>query len=426
MGKTIDGGTILARLLLEDKDFKSKIQKLTEKIKEQAEKIKTSFVNLGPKITAIGQKMAEMGEKFTFLGGAIFAPMILSMKSFADKNEQARAKVLELSKAIQAMPAGPSLEKKQAQAQLQYYLMVVQKTQAAASAQEKLTYAFKTLSNVIGDLLWKTLGPYIPQIQSVIQTAIVWIKANQETAGSIVKVVTAVGSIALVLGPTLAITGKLIAVFGAGISGLVSLLGLLFSPLVLTVAAFAGLYYLFKDKLDPVFKTHLESIGKIWKSWTDGTITTKQAIGELSASLLSLIVDTFTGIGEKITAKVNEWTNGGMDKLFDWLVAAWDKAKQGLSNGWDAIVEKFEWGWSKIKNIWNTLSRGLTTSATVGVGMPAYNYGSGINASGITGNINQSLNFSNPIGTTEFAQAIRGAVKNITNDQIELLARALS
>ncbi|MEW6234749.1 MAG: hypothetical protein AB1656_05120 [Candidatus Omnitrophota bacterium] len=429
MGTTIDGGTILARLLLEDKEFKAGLNRITSAVTAALPKIKAAVSKIGETISGVGARMAEMGEKLTFIGGAVFAPMVLSMKSFADKNAEARAKVQELSAAIAAMPQGMTVEKAQAQQQLQYYMMVIQKTQSAANSQNQLINAFKTLNNVIAQLLWQTLGPFVPQIVAGIQAFIAWIKAHKELAASIVKVVAAVGLIAIVVGPLLAVGGKFMVILG----GMIGLIAALINPVTLAIAAFSLFLYLFRDQIYPELEKHIEKIKEIWKEWIDGKKSIADSLTEAARQIWNFLKNILAAILDEgaalILKKISDFTGATeMEILFRLanLSVEWDSFLEEILASWKEFIKNLIPGYKTLESIMNYVS-GLGSGGTA-VSGPGFWDNLSANLAPTMGSSAFTQNNSFPsagIATTDLVKAISEAVKSVTQKELEKIAEGL-
>lgn len=281
MAQKIDGGTIQARLVLDSKKYQAGLKKMSALAVKFAVKTRVMIKGLGQGMDFWGGRMVESAERFTFLAGAIMAPIILSMKNFADQNAKAREKVMALSEQLRKVPPLNFAARAHLVQQLISMQKIEQETRKAAATQARLTKAFKDLAFQIGKLMWEVLGPIVPKIIANIKSWIVWIQANKELAGRVIKVAASFGALMLTLAPLFAIGGKIIRVLGAW----VRLFSLLFSPLGLIVLAFGALYLLIKKQLDPILKVLWENTKEIFEKWMKGDLTLKEAMGKIGMAL---------------------------------------------------------------------------------------------------------------------------------------------
>lgn len=355
----ISAGKIIAQLVLEDDQYSKALRAALTAAQTVGAKIGSALSGLGEAFTGIGNKISESAEKITFLGAAITGPLLLSMKAYADQNETISEKVGKLQEELRGL--APWESQRGANLYKQIILLREQQkdTARAAAWTNALTEQAKRFNNELGSLLWDTLSPYLPKLQEVIKASIDWIKENRELAARIAKVVMAVGLAFAIIGPTLMILGKLISTIGVFTSAIGGLITLLSSGFVLSIiaitAAFGGLYYVFKDQINPIIKEHIPILQNLWDEWQSGSISTEEAISRLSDALKSFAVDTLSAVGGKINEYFDAKSGGKLNKtledFFTWALITFDKFKTGFGAAWDWVAEKLQWASATISSL---------------------------------------------------------------------------
>ncbi len=351
----IVAGEVIARFVVDMKKWNPSLKKARAAMSDAMANIKKSITAAGDSLDQLAGKLDKAAGDMGMLAGAIFVPIIASMKSFAEKNEEAKTKLSELRKELETVPQFDFVKRNQIQAQMAQLQQVTRETGRARFMQDRLVNSFQTLYFEIGKLLWEALGPYVQKIIEMVKMSILWINTNKEFVKQIAIVIAKFGALMAVLAPVMAIGGKLTAMVVLGIK----ILTLLLSPLGLIIAVFTGIYLLFKDQINPVISEHLEVLKQLWEQWKTGAISTQEAIGKLGEILLSFVNETLKAVGAKINATVNEWTSGWMNKLvedgFYYILRGLDILKDGATKAWDWIVGKFEWASQKITGVMDTL-----------------------------------------------------------------------
>jgi hypothetical protein len=380
MAETVSAGTIIAKFLVDLTGWKKGLGEaktdLTGFIGWVGAKVAAlakTFINMGDSIRKAGAKVKELGGQFTSLAGVLFAPMVLSMKSFADGNAEAQAKFMELSKKIQEESPKNVLsflkmsveEKRQLQLlenQRSMYQRVSVATSRAAAYQTRLATVLRAFNFEIGKLLWEALEPYIKKIIDWIDTSRKWVIAHKPFIQQLILLIAKFGAVSLILGPLLGALGSFLII-----------LGTLLSPIGLLAAALGGLCALFKDQLNPVIDEHYVKIKALFESWAAGSLTTETAINLLSAAMKSFAFDILKTINDEIAKSTGGIVNIGnviktflgiFDNFYIGMYQIWlnifsliDRAKETISNFCDMISDSFSFAKDNVLAALNSIKQ---------------------------------------------------------------------
>lgn len=343
-GEVVDGGKIIAQFLLDSSQVGSELNKTEKKIISWSARAKMFTSQLGEGMQRVGARMAEMGEKFTFLGAAIFTPLVAGMKSFADKGKEVQGKIDELVKKRNELAKQPFsfVQTGSINLQIQQLRIVNAEVLRAKSQQDLFINTVTRLKDEIFKLAWEALTPLINRLIINVSFFRAWIVQHRELVKNIIMIAVRVGALAATLGPLAAVIGRLILVFGA----FIKTIGMLINPLGLFLVGATLLYTAFKDQLDPIITQFITTLTNLWKNWQTGATSTFDSLDKLGKALWNFFSKTFTVVGEVISKKLNEWTGGTWQATIDWLmdtlVGTMNKVRDAVVGAWDAITEAFD------------------------------------------------------------------------------------
>jgi TP901 family phage tail tape measure protein len=304
--------------------------------------------------------------------------------------------------------------------------MAKARTKGTAGALERLKGSVETLAISIG----KILAPFVQKVAKFFEGMANNLDALSPRAKNIAVIL---GLVAAAIGPLLCLFGGLISIIGtlattvtvAGTEMTLfsAILGAVFSPVALTIAAIAGLIAIMVVlyKKNETFREAVDKLASFLKSVFVGAFHAIVAVikwvikhwrGLLDAFLLAMgpigivvmyIIHHWDKV-KKVLGRVWEW----LKKQWDWLVGIWKKTPMGTITG--KIIDAFRTLKTRAGDIWNGILRTIARFVNLiggvinkafgwaGINVPTVNWGQEAPRQTDSGNAGGGLRKGNPSG----------------------------
>lgn len=340
MATNVTGTNILSQWIIEDSKARKTLAAGITLVTGFVKKIGSGIGSLSTSLDAFGGKMVEQAERFTFLAGAILAPITLGFQDFASKNAEVREKINALAEEIKNVPPLNFAKKEAIEQEIMRLLSIEKQTRAAAQANEKLTFAFNAIRFEITKTIAEAILPYTHTIINYVKTAIAWIQTNRELLTQFVQIAGKAGLIFAALAPVLAIGGKLIRVFAL----LISPAGLVAGALFLI---YKGFNYLIGTEV--ITKT-ISALVELWKQFQAGLVSAK----ELGAALIDILYSAFKEAAANVLKRVdeflgNDFTKQILDKGIIRALRENERIKEMANALYDFFKGAFEQAFTRLK-----------------------------------------------------------------------------
>jgi len=354
MAARINAGQIIAQFVITTEKATAGARKAVGIVTNMQRRVLASMVSISQGLDRVGGRMVEQAERFTFLAGALLGGITLGFKDFANKNEEARSKIKELSEQIKAVPLVQFAKKQAMQAEITRLLMVEQQTRKAAQANKVLTKAFTAVKFEVTKTIAEAILPYVRTIVQAVKTGIAWLEANRETVKTFVVLAAKAGLLFAALAPVFAIGGKLIRVFA-----------LMASPVGLIGGALFLLYKTVEFLFGPAIKNLIVDLVELWKQFREGLISASA----LGSALVDILFKAFKSAADSLLTRVDQFLgNDFVDSmlkngLFDAL-----KDNKKINEMADAFTSFFK---SALEQVFKNLS-GFILEGLFGEGFKNY------------------------------------------------------